>query len=185
MHDDDNEKENKNERSLIDFDDADTAKDEPETESVIRLTRSGKDKDVKKKKKKKKRVKVLSDEVIPGIVYDNGTDIKDNQSINSSKSSRNRINLNLQTKLETFDFNKPKDESSIAARLGTYDVGSDDLEGQAELDKLRAKFAEQSIGLGEEEEEVIVIKKKKKKSKDKKKSKKKKKIEADETHGAE
>lgn len=184
LHDDDNEEENKNERSLIDFDDADTAKDEPETESVIRLTRSGKDKDVKKKKKKK-RVKVLSDEIIPGVVYDNGTDIKDNQSINSSKSSRNRINLNLQTKLETFDFNKPKDESSIAARVGTYDVGSDDLEGQAELDKLRAKFAEQSIGLGEEEEEVIVIKKKKKKSKDKKKSKKKKKIEGDETHGAE
>lgn len=155
---------------LIDFDDNESVVGSQKP-SVIRLSVDDgveKKKQKSKKKKKHKKVQVLSDEV---VLNDDGKDddeLSDSRSLSSGKASNSKINLKLQTKLETFDFSRPQPLSQDASDVS--------VEGKAELEKLRAKFAQESLHDGDPDEEVIVIKKKKKKSKKKQASSKKEKM---------
>ncbi|CUS23201.1 LAQU0S08e04346g1_1 [Lachancea quebecensis] len=158
----------KKENPLIDFS-SDQERNYPESSSLL----VGEFKNVsenpmkaKKERKKKKKAEVLVDEGVPEPTGDAAVlpDPQLARSISSSKNS-SRINLKMQTKLESFNFDQPQQYVEDSGIVGT--------EGQHEIDQLRAKFAGSSLGQDMDEEVVIVKRKKKKRSKDKKHSKKK------------
>ncbi|CAR30217.1 Apl5p [Lachancea thermotolerans CBS 6340] len=168
----------KRENPLIDFND-NQDQNYPESSSLIagelkHVSETSK-KTKKERKKKKKKAEVLIDEGVPEITSDVAAipEPQPAKSISSSKNS-SRINLKMQTKLESFNFDQPQKYVEDSGAAGT--------EGQQEIDQLRAKFAESSLGQDMDEEVVIVKRKKKKRSKDKKHSKKKD-VEHHSAHG--
>ncbi|CCK70251.1 Apl5p KNAG_0D05120 [Huiozyma naganishii CBS 8797] len=118
----------------------------------------------RKKRGKAKRAVVLADEVViePNPRADSTTL---HQKVAALNKSDRGINLVTQSQLSSFDFSKKGDDREL-----------DDAENEAELEKLRKKFAAQSLDTSnvsepvEDQEEVIVIKKKKKSKKKKKKN---------------
>ncbi|CCF60393.1 hypothetical protein KAFR_0K00380 [Kazachstania africana CBS 2517] len=143
---------------------------------IIRLTTkpSGPKEKKKKHKKKAKKVKVLSDEI---VVDSNTSDMNEGKRIqvphSLSKSPEHKINLKTHSKLEDYDF-------SHNALANVSDRDPNKIEDQAELEKLREKFANQTLEKqndvdDDDAEEVIVIKRKKKKASGDKKMRKGKK----------
>lgn len=141
--------------------------DEPDT------TESTTKKKKQKKKGSKRRIEILPDEVVQANDDVKAADhdmnpTRSSPSISSLTSSNKKINLRTHTKLESFDFSKPKDSSEL---IDFGAAASGDHDEQRELEKLRQKFADQGLvepGPGDAEEEVIIIKKKKKRSSKKK-----------------
>ncbi|KAH7587063.1 AP-3 complex subunit delta [Nakaseomyces glabratus] len=133
---------------------------------------------MKKANKKKKKVTILSDEVVGQP--QNAIPIKVKRPMNI-ETSKSKINLKKQTKLDLFDFDNGTEESHMELNPNEY---GDDEVGQEELEKLREKFGSHSIensaAIGNDDEVVTIKKKKKKKKKtrqkddnlDKKKDKK-------------
>ena len=152
---------NRKKENLLDFDDS-KASNTSSTFNIKTIPSVGN----KKKDRKKHRVHVLSDELVFEL-FPNTTNTKETTGIKSSKSntSKDIINLNTNSRLESFNFSKL--------------ANSDEIH-DAELNELRKKFSDNLIDIHTETngdvtdvEEVIIIKKKKKSSK-KSHSKKKK-----------
>lgn len=185
---DENEEKN-NVADLLDFTDS---KNTPESSVFISLTKHDSpqktnesiSKGEKKKKKKKsttkvkKRVEIIPDEIVTdnellATQQSNPNLITSNNSSSTINSYKGKINLKTNTKLANFDFFKRNDTDSLSPSNIDAEAG---VEDQIELEKLRSRFGNQSLGHTQagEGEEVIVIKKKKKSAKKKKTSRKKK-----------
>lgn len=171
-----------NTKDLLDF--TETNAHGEQSHNVIRLNKTAKaagpdalDKSktkAKKKKRSSKRVEILPDEVVQAHNEDAGFDLQPSRSspsISSLNSSNKKINLKTHNKLENFDFSSPKASSAL---LSNNAEASGSRDEQAELEKLRQKFANQALvgpNDGNSDEEVVIIKKKKKKKSSKKKHK--------------
>ncbi|SCU88098.1 LAMI_0D08768g1_1 [Lachancea mirantina] len=163
--------------SLVDLE----PEESPGVSNAIRLSKDERIpvENPQKKNKKKKRLQVLADETVPDTHPSTESDEHhDNNSATSGNTFSNKINLRNRSKLEGFDFASNKSLTP----LSPDSTG----EAQADLDKLRAKFANQSLEDSAQDEEVIVIKRKKprksKKSKKKPKDKENSANDKQDTH---
>lgn len=174
---------------LLDMSDKDDG--DEQNSNVIRLIKhndkaEGSVSTKKKSKKSSRRVEVLPD--LAAAAQNSSAEkaskiriVPSSQSISSLPPSNKKITLKTRTMLETFDFSQPKgvqDESSNGTELNAQDE-------QAELERLRSKFATQHLTdeAGEDDAEEVVIVKKKRSSKKKRKgsSKNKSRSHSDET----